>query len=59
MLVQLIENFGTVMEDSQLDDAVVNELWDLHRKAQYRWDFVFVENSTGFHNTPKAKKALS
>ncbi|MBU5674834.1 ammonia-forming cytochrome c nitrite reductase subunit c552 [Alkaliphilus sp. MSJ-5] len=59
MLVQLIENFGTVMEDSQLDDTVVNELWDLHRKAQYRWDFVFVENSTGFHNTPKAKKALS
>ena len=59
MLVQLVEEFGKVLEDSKLDDETVNELWELHRKAQYRWDFVFVENSTGFHNTAKAKKALS
>lgn len=59
MLVELIDKFGKVMEDNKLDEATVNELWDLHRKAQYRWDFIFVENSTGFHNTPKAKKALS
>jgi nitrite reductase (cytochrome c-552) len=59
MLVQLIEEFATVLEDSELDDETINELWDLHRKAQYRWDYVFVENSTGFHNASKARKALS
>jgi len=58
MLVQLIEEFGAVLEDSELDDKTINKLWDLHRKAQYRWDFVFVENSTGFHNASKARKAL-
>lgn len=58
MLVELIEKFGDVMEEGKLDDNTVNELWSLHRKAQYRWDFVFVENGDGFHNTAKAKKAL-
>jgi len=59
MIVQLIEEFAAVMEDRELDDATVNELWNLHRKAQYRWDFIFVENSTGFHNPSKARQALS
>lgn len=58
MLVELIENFGKALEDNKLDEATINELWDLHRKAQFRWDFIFVENSTGFHNTSKARKAL-
>lgn len=58
MLVTLVEEFGHVLENNKLDDPAMNELWDLHRKAQYRWDFVFVENSTGFHHTEKARNAL-
>lgn len=58
MLVQLVDEFGEVMADRDLDDETLHELWALHRKAQYRWDFIFVENSTGFHNTEKARKAL-
>jgi nitrite reductase (cytochrome c-552) len=31
---------------------------ELHRSAQLRWDFVFVENSQGFHNHEKAMRYL-
>lgn len=58
MLVKLTMDFAKAIEDRKLDDEKINELRSLHRKAQYRWDFVFVENSTGFHNRTKAKTAL-
>lgn len=58
MLVKLTMDFAKAIEDRKLDDESINQLRDLHRKAQYRWDFVFVENSTGFHNEEKATKAL-
>lgn len=58
MLVKLVSDFAKAIEDKKLDDAQIDELRSLHRKAQYRWDFVFVENSTGFHNPGKARNAL-
>lgn len=58
MLVKLTMDFAKAIEDRKLDDESINQLRDLHRKAQYRWDFVFVENSTGFHNEEKATNAL-
>ncbi len=59
MLVKIIEDFGQLLEDRKLEDEeIIKELRSLHRKAQYRWDFVFVENSTGFHNVEKAKQTL-
>ena len=58
MLVKLVSDFAKAIEDKKLDDAQIDELRSLHRKAQYRWDFVFVENSTGFHNPEKARNAL-
>ncbi|MDR5658009.1 ammonia-forming cytochrome c nitrite reductase subunit c552 [Serpentinicella sp. ANB-PHB4] len=58
LLVQLIEEFAEALEERSLDDDTVEELWSLHRKSQYRWDFVFVENSTGFHNADKSRKTL-
>lgn len=30
----------------------------LHRRAQLRWDFVFSENSTGFHSPQEAARIL-
>jgi nitrite reductase (cytochrome c-552) len=59
MLVKLIIDFGKAIEDKKLTDQQIVQLRDLHRKAQYRWDFVFVENSTGFHNRAKATEALN
>ena len=59
LLVKLTEDFAKAIEDRKLDDESINRIRDLHRKSQYRWDFVFVENSTGFHNRAKAEKALS
>lgn len=58
MLVKLTVDFAKAIEDRRLDDDSINKLRDLHRKAQYRWDFVFVENSTGFHNAEKADESL-
>ncbi|WFA07806.1 ammonia-forming cytochrome c nitrite reductase subunit c552 [Tissierella sp. Yu-01] len=59
MLVKLIADFGQAIEDQKLSDEKIDQLRGLHRKAQYRWDFVFVENSTGFHNQAKATEALN
>lgn len=58
MLVKLTMDFAKAIEDRKLDEESIENLRSLHRKAQYRWDFVFVENSTGFHNEDKAKNAL-
>ncbi len=58
LLVQLINNFATALEEQRLNESEIKQLRELHRKAQYRWDFVFVENSTGFHNQQKAREAL-
>jgi nitrite reductase (cytochrome c-552) len=40
--------------DEQLKDA----RW-LHRKGQMRWDFIFSENSTGFHSPQEAARVLA
>lgn len=57
-LVKLTKDLTAAIESKKLDDKTLEELRSLHRKAQYRWDFVFVENSTGFHNEGKAWSAL-
>ena len=59
MLVKLTKDFAKAIEEKKLDNATIDKLRSLHRKAQYRWDFVFVENSTGFHNIQKARKSLN
>ncbi|SCX90421.1 ammonia-forming cytochrome c nitrite reductase subunit c552 [Alkaliphilus peptidifermentans] len=58
MLVKLIADFGVALEEQELDDDTIDQLRSLHRKSQYRWDFVFVENSTGFHDYDKARETL-
>jgi nitrite reductase (cytochrome c-552) len=37
---------------------LLSEARQLHRKAQLYWDWVFVENSTGFHNSAEANRVL-
>lgn len=38
---------------------VLDQARALHRKAQFMWDFVSAENSTGFHNPEYALKILA
>lgn len=40
------------------DQMLIKEAQELIRKAQWRWDFVAAENSTGFHNPFYAKILL-
>jgi nitrite reductase (cytochrome c-552) len=41
------------------DAALLDQARGLHRKAQYMWDFVSAENSTGFHNPEYALRILA
>ena len=41
------------------DAALLDQARNLHRKAQFMWDFVSAENSTGFHNPEYALKILA
>jgi nitrite reductase (cytochrome c-552) len=36
--------------DSAADDELLGEARELHRQAQFYWDYVSAENSMGFHN---------
>jgi nitrite reductase (cytochrome c-552) len=41
------------------DQAKLDEARQLHRKAQFMWDFVSAENSMGFHNPEYILKILA
>jgi nitrite reductase (cytochrome c-552) len=40
-------------------DEQLKEARYLHRRAQLRWDFVFSENSTGFHSPQESARVLA
>lgn len=41
------------------DPVLLDEARKLHREAQFGWDIVSAENSTGFHNPEYALKTLA
>lgn len=41
-----------------LPPETLEKLQGVHREAQFYWDYVFVENSEGFHNNKKALEYL-
>lgn len=53
-----IKDLQGLIEKGNLDDKTKAELQDIQREAQFYWDYVFVENSEGFHNQKKALKYL-
>lgn len=53
----LIQALGEAQK-SGVSEAVLTEARAKHRAAQWYWDFVFVENSEGFHNNPLSHKLL-
>lgn len=52
-LFDMIEKLTGEVEAGNRSEAELDELRELQREAQFYWDYVFVENSEGFHNHTK------
>jgi nitrite reductase (cytochrome c-552) len=46
-------------EAAGASDDALQEARQLHRRGQMRWDFVFSENSTGFHSRQEAARVVA
>ncbi|HSR03939.1 MAG TPA: ammonia-forming cytochrome c nitrite reductase subunit c552 [Proteiniclasticum sp.] len=57
LIVDLIDVLKNAESNGVSEDKIV-EARKLHREAQWYWDFVFVENSEGFHNNAKSNEML-
>ena len=57
LIVDLIDVLKNAESNGITEDKIV-EARKLHREAQWYWDFVFVENSEGFHNNAKSHELL-
>lgn len=58
VILELIQELTKAVESGSHSEDVIEEVRDLHRKAQFKWDFVFVENGEGFHNSALAHENL-
>lgn len=57
-LADYIAKLGEAKAAGKLDDAKLKRCQEIHREAQFYWDYVFVENGEGFHNWEKQNKYL-
>lgn len=57
-ITKLIEELAKAVENKTKTEDELNAVRKLHREAQFKWDFVFVENGEGFHNQELALKLL-
>ena len=58
-IVDAIAALKLATANPNADAALLDQARNLHRKAQFLWDFVSAENSTGFHNPEYALKILA
>ena len=58
-IVDAINSIKLAAANPNADAAILDQARNLHRKAQFMWDFVSAENSTGFHNPEYALKILA
>jgi nitrite reductase (cytochrome c-552) len=58
-IIDAINAIKGAAADPKADTALLDQARNLHRKAQFMWDFVSAENSTGFHNPEYALKILA
>lgn len=58
-LIDAINAIQAAAADPNADAELLDQARNLHRKAQFMWDFVSAENSTGFHNPEYALKILA
>ncbi len=60
-LLANVPQFKAVADEKEREkqiSKVLAKALDAHRKAQMRWDFIFSENSTGFHAPQEAQRVL-
>ncbi len=58
-LVDSLKALQGAAADPKSDAKLLDEARQLHRNAQFMWDFVAAENSMGFHNPEYALKTLA
>ncbi|MGB8980713.1 MAG: ammonia-forming cytochrome c nitrite reductase subunit c552 [Anaerolineales bacterium] len=58
-LIDAINAIKAAAANSNADTGLLDQARNLHRRAQFMWDFVSAENSTGFHNPEYALKILA
>jgi nitrite reductase (cytochrome c-552) len=58
-LVDAITALQAAAAKTDADPALLDEARQLHRQAQFMWDFVSAENSMGFHNPEYALSILA
>jgi nitrite reductase (cytochrome c-552) len=58
-LVDAITALQAAAAKADADPALLDEARQLHRQAQFMWDFVSAENSMGFHNPEYALSILA
>jgi len=59
LLVEVNSKLAAKLADGTIDEATAEQVRQLDREAQFYWDFVFVENSEGAHNSALANECLS
>ena len=55
-IIDAINGIKAAAANPNADQALLDQARNLHRKAQFMWDFLSAENSTGFHNPEYALK---
>lgn len=55
-IIDAINAIKIAAANPNADAALLDQARQLHREAQYMWDFLSAENSTGFHNPEYALK---
>jgi len=58
-IIDAINAIKAASTNPDADATLLDQARDLHRQAQFMWDFVSAENSTGFHNPEYALKILA
>lgn len=59
LLVELNSKLAEAVASGQLSEEELEELRMLDRSAQFYWDFVYVENSEGAHNSALSRECLN
>jgi nitrite reductase (cytochrome c-552) len=57
-IVSAVSTIVKVAQNPAVDAKTLEEAKNLHRQAQWRWDFVSAENSMGFHSPTEALRIL-
>ena len=59
LLVQVNAKLAAAIENGSLSEDVIAQVKSLDRDAQFYWDFVYVENAEGAHNSALSRQCLN